>query len=101
MTILLYFGPLMTGYPYHLVQSPLRNDDGATERTLHYTFMFQTFVLMNLFNLINCRKLGGEHEKEYNVVERIHHNWWFLIIFLIELNIQYFMVGYSWVGVIF
>lgn len=101
MTILLYFGPLMTGYTYHLVQSPLRTDDGATERTLHYTFMFQTFVMMNLFNLINCRKLGGEHDKEYNVLERIHHNWWFLIIFLIELNIQYFMVGYSWVGVIF
>lgn len=63
--------------------------------------MFQTFVMMNLCNLVNCRKLSGEVDKEYNIVERIHHNWWFLIILLVELNIQYFMVGYDSVGVIF
>jgi len=56
---------------------------------------------MNLFNLVNCRKLGGETDKEYNIFENIHHNWWFLIILLIELNIQFFMIGYSSVGVIF
>lgn len=87
MTILLYFAPLMGGYSYHLVQSPLRDENGSTDALVHYTFMFQTFVLMNLFNLVNCRKLSGENDKEYNIFENIHHNWWFLIILLVELNI--------------
>lgn len=93
MTIMLYFAPIMGGYTYHLVQSPLRDESGATDRSIHYTFMFQTFVLMNLCNLVNCRKLSGEVDKEFNIVERIHHNWWFLIVLLAELNVQYFMVG--------
>jgi len=58
------------------------------------TLMFQTFVLMNIFNMFNCRKIGSEEDRELNVFQFIHHNWWFLIIMLGELNIQYMMVGY-------
>lgn len=75
---------------------------------------------MNIFNMVNCRVLGSmpapqqniestsvaeasqaTDGKEFNIFTRIHHNWWFLIVVLAELNVQYFMVGYTSVGVLF
>lgn len=58
------------------------------------TLLFQTFVMMNLFNQINCRKIGSKDDPELNVFEAIHHNWWFLIVLLSELNLQLIMVSY-------
>lgn len=58
--------------------------------------------MMNLFNLINCRVLGSENDPEYNIFKNIHHNWWFLVVLLIELNVQFLLVqGYLGLGVIF
>lgn len=80
--------------------------------------------MMNLFNMINCRVLGRlppnkkvrsvadsvilnqseddeASRRELNVFARFFDNWWFLIILLIELNLQFFMVQYSKVGVVF
>lgn len=50
---LLFAGPELFGLdPGHTV-------DGNSE---HYTFIFNTFVWMQLFNEVNCRKLKGECE---------------------------------------
>lgn len=43
------------------------------------TYAFNTFCFMNLFNLINCRKIGATDK---NIFERFLHNWTFLIIML-------------------
>ena len=67
----------------------------------HNTLMFQTFMMMNLFNMFNYRKLGSEADPMFNIFEGIHRNWWFLIIWLGELNLQLFMVGYASLGKIF
>lgn len=116
MIILLYAAPAVGGYKYDIFKEELRHDDGTpTYRLQHQTFMFQCFVMMNLFNMVNCRVLGsiparpvtieessvnevahtGTDGREFNIFVRIHHNWWFLIILLAELNIQYIMVGYN------
>lgn len=78
------------------------------------TLLFQTFMMMNYFNMINCRVLGklpGKKDvddpaavperRELNMFTRIFDNWWFLIILLAELNLQYFMVGSDVVGTVF
>mmetsp|Transcript_29300 Transcript_29300/g.21212 ORF Transcript_29300/g.21212 Transcript_29300/m.21212 type:complete len:175 (+) Transcript_29300:2923-3447(+) len=101
MIIMLYAGPTMFDIPYNLVQEPLRLANGPSPRLVHYTLLFQCFVMMNLFNMFNCRVLSGEIDKEYNIFAGIHRNWYFLIILFIELNAQYFMIGYSWVGILF
>ena len=105
MLTLLFLGPLMFGISYNLITTPLRNDEddgGApTYKLQHNTLMFQTFMMMNLFNMFNCRKLGSKDEPEMNIFQNIHHNWWFLIIWLAEVNMQFLMVGYSAFGVIF
>lgn len=55
MIILLYAGPAMFGIKYNMVSTPLRNGAEPTYRLQHYTMLFQTFVMMSLFNMWNCR----------------------------------------------
>lgn len=57
---------------------------------LHYTFLFNTFMMMQLFNAFNCRKLGV---KDYNVFSRIHNNLLFLIILAGEFVAQWAIVS--------
>lgn len=79
-------------------------------------------MMMNLFNMLNCRVLGrmpdskkkaseesgivGEDNdsekarREMNIFTRIWDNKWFLIVLLAELNLQFFMVQTSAVGVV-
>ena len=58
-------------------------------------------MMMNLFNMFNCRKLGSQADPMFNIFEGIHRNWWFMIVWLFELNLQFFMVGYPALGKIF
>ena len=67
----------------------------------HDTLLFQTFVLMSIANMFNCRVLPAKMERELNVVSHIFGNYWFLIIVLAELNIQVAMTGYPWICIIF
>ena len=95
MLTLLYAGPTIFGYPYPLVSENMYADHigEPTYRMRHYSFLFQTFVLMNLFNMLNCRVLNanevgeGALKKDFNIFTRMNKNWWFWIVLLIELNI--------------
>jgi hypothetical protein len=56
----------------------------TNEFSRQYTIIFNTYVLMQLFNEVNCRKLEGEH----NVFEGITNNKYFLRIWLTTLVLQ-------------
>ena len=126
MLVLLYFGPSMFGIKYEFYPlKQLRDEAGApTFRLQHQTLLFQTFIFMNLFNMLNCRVLGkmpprqknnasvdsivlneGEDteasRRELNIFTRIFDNWWFLIILLVEINLQLIMVQWEGTGLIF
>jgi len=84
MIVLLYAGPTMFGIKYDLIDTPFyvtSNNpllDGApTNKLVHYTFLFNTFMMMQLFNQINSRKLGA---KEFNIFERFFNNFLFLLV---------------------
>lgn len=47
--------------------------------------VFQMFVMMTIFNIINARKLG---EKEYNVFSNFFNNSKFIFIFLFIVGMQ-------------
>jgi Ca2+ transporting ATPase len=57
---------------------------------LHYTLIFQVFVFMQIFNLINSRKIA---EGEINVFKNFFdekwrpYNKWFFIIFVVTILI--------------
>jgi magnesium-transporting ATPase (P-type) len=44
----------------------------------HFTYIFNIFVFLQLFNMINCRKIG---KRDFNVFEALFHNWYFIILF--------------------
>jgi len=43
----------------------------------HFTYIFNTFVFLQLFNEINCRKVGP---RDFNVFEAPLHNHYFLLV---------------------
>lgn len=55
--------------------------EGEAEKSLFkrqtLTNIFNTFMFLQIFNLINCRKVGS---KDFNVFEDFHHNPFFLLV---------------------
>merc|ERR1711981_691219 len=51
-----------------------------TQKALHFTYVFQIFVFMQIFNQINARKLK---EDEINVFAGMLNNRWFNIIMVV------------------
>ena len=54
-----------------------------TYKLEHYTMIFHTFVLMNLFNQLNSRKLGW---RDFNIFERFFNNFKFLLVVAAEFG---------------
>jgi len=70
---------------------PLRADDfcaqahgGGGDKTQHYTMVFNVFVLMQLFNEVNSRKIHNE----LNVFEGVMKNAYFIVIVIGTLLVQ-------------
>jgi len=60
MLILIFFGSLIFFHnSFNLITTPIRDPVSAeaTDRLKLNTILFYTFILMNLFNQINCRNL--------------------------------------------
>jgi len=55
----------------------------------HFTILFNTFVLMNLFNQVACRKLGWA---DFKIHRNFFNNFWFLIVLFGEFVAQWFIV---------
>lgn len=49
----------------------------STNKTLHYTMLFNTLILMTLFNQISSRKLEWA---EPNIFKEFLNNKWFIIV---------------------
>lgn len=68
---------------FNIITEPDRNLDGsASNKLIMKTMCFHTFVLMNLFNQINCRNID---EKDINVFRTLsplnHPIFWVVIAF--------------------
>lgn len=70
------------------IPSSARDLPHNAEPSQHFTFLFNTFVLMQLFNELNSRKLYGE----WNVLEGITKNYWFASIMVGTFLAQIFIV---------
>lgn len=96
MTVLMLFGGLMLGFETapNLVTTPARLDKEkgslGTETLIKDTFTFHVFILMNLFNAINCRVVSIT---ELNMFATLHHNLIFLLILAIEFFVQQVMIN--------
>lgn len=86
MMILMYFGGLIFfDESVNLISSEVRDATGrAMPRLQLDTLNFHTYVLMNLFNSINCRVVDAN---EKNVFKTLMNNTMFWFIILIELAV--------------
>jgi len=100
MLVFLFLGPMMFGIEYSFYSDREfyelekneftgETDFVVTNRTLHYTFLFNTFVAMTLLNQINATKVGL---KDYNVFSGIHNNLYFMLVFVAEVAVQFVLV---------
>ena len=77
--------------------STLLNIDDGMGRELradpseHFTVIFNTFVLFQIFNEVNARKIHGER----NVFDGIWRNWIFLVIMLGQVTVQIILVQFG------
>jgi len=86
MIILMYFGGLIFfEKSVNLIFDPLRNNDGSPSDRLRLdSIIFNTFILMNLFNQINCRIVSANQD---NVFKTLFNNIWFWFIILFEFGV--------------
>ena len=95
MCILMYIGMFMFfDESFNLISTPLRYESGPkkglpTDRLILNTIMFHSFVLMTLFNQINCRIVEVQ---EINVFKTLCNNRYFWIIFIFEMLLQHVML---------
>lgn len=72
--------------------TPMKQELGAgTQKLIHFTYVFQAFVFMQIFNQFNARKL----EKELNVFEGMFRNPLFVQITVLTIIIQMLMVEFG------
>ena len=65
--------------------------EDSREKVRHFTYIFNTFVFLQIFNEINCRKVGV-HDK--NVFESFFHNKFFLLVIAGTLAAQFVLTNY-------
>jgi magnesium-transporting ATPase (P-type) len=93
---MLFKGKDIFGFTYDSDKTGLPsfyNEDGSpTEKCIHYTLIFNTFVFCQVFNEINSRKLGAY---EFNVFSGFFNNWLFQFIIITTVVVQYVLVQYG------
>ena len=65
------------------------NDDWDNDNGIHFTLFFHSFVMLQLFNEFNCRKL---ELSEVNVFKGIFSNVMFIGIIITTVIVQFFLV---------
>lgn len=88
--------------PFNIITAKMRYQEADKEKGIEendptdkmklHTFIFHTFVVMNLFNQINCRVID---EGQKNVFATLFNNYLFWLIFIFEMGLQSFMVYFA------
>ena len=63
-----------------------------TPKVEMYTIIFNAFIMMQLFNMINARKLG---ERDFNIFSGFFNNWMFLAVYALMWVVQIASVQYG------
>jgi Ca2+ transporting ATPase len=91
MIVLIYLGPFfIVEHSFNLITTDLRLEGNIpSERLKLNTIVFHTFVLMNIFNSINCRTISAN---DMNVFKTLCNNPIFVIVFAVEAAVQSYMI---------
>lgn len=86
---LLFHGPALFNIPSSI---GLPHNHWNNETGRHYSIFFNTFVMLQLFNEINSRKLKNE---ELNVFKDFTNNKLFILILLLTFGVQYLLISFG------
>jgi Ca2+-transporting ATPase len=76
---------------FNPITTPMRGEDGQpTNRLVLDTMIFHTFILMNLFNMINCRVVD---KNDIDIFSNLFNNLTFWLVFLFEFGVQQLMIN--------
>lgn len=79
MVCVIFFVPPLAGLEYGFATSPKDNGLFGEAKKKHMTYIFNIFVFLQLFNEVNCRKIG---RRDFNVLESIFGNYHFIVVVL-------------------
>lgn len=79
MIFIIIFVPPLAGLEYEFVTSPKDGGLDGNAKNKHMTYIFNIFVFLQLFNEVNCRKIG---RRDFNVLESIYGNYHFVVVVL-------------------
>lgn len=85
MFIMFWFNEDIWDIPYSMNE----NWSKTSGKTKVFTMLFNIFVYIHLFNLINCREIKP---KRRNVIKGLENNLYFIIIFFSIAIMQYLLV---------
>eukprot|EP00029_Vermamoeba_vermiformis_P011613 TRINITY_DN6439_c0_g1_i1.p1 TRINITY_DN6439_c0_g1~~TRINITY_DN6439_c0_g1_i1.p1 ORF type:complete len:602 (+),score=119.50 TRINITY_DN6439_c0_g1_i1:151-1806(+) len=80
--VILYAGPYIWSY---------ENGSTLLAPNAHYTMVFNTFALMHILNLLNCRRIHDE----MSLFETIQHSWALLVSQAVAIIAQVIIVQYG------
>ena len=87
--VLLIYGDKILGVPS---DKTLRHHDWNDVNGYHISFVFNTFVFMQVFNLFNCRKV---HPSEMNVFAGAARNKMFMLVVCVVSTVQLLLVNFG------
>lgn len=77
---------------FNLITTPKVEDNKPTRRLELDTIIFHTFILMNLFNQINCRIVDSDELSDWRIWRGLHGHYQFLMVIGGEFAMQHIMV---------
>jgi magnesium-transporting ATPase (P-type) len=90
MIVLMFAGDSIGGLgDYDRSTDPGDDGEKAKFKRTHFTYIYNTFVFLQMFNMINCRKIG---RRDFNVFESFFHNMYFLVLFAFIVVVQFIQV---------
>lgn len=90
MIFVIYLGPTVWDLHYKLTDNTVCGDEGCEAKKKHLTIAFNIFVLMQVFNAFNSRKVGAT---DFKIFEGIHKNGFFMIVIVVEFILQYIWIN--------
>ena len=85
LMVILFAGPMLFNIDSGMGRE-LRADPSQ-----HFTIIFNTFVMFQIFNEVNARKIHGER----NVFDGIWRNWIFIVIMIGQVTVQIILVQFG------
>jgi len=76
---------------FNVVTAPTREKGKPTDKLTLNTLCFNTFMIMNIFNMLNCRV----NTNELNIFSNLVINFYFWIVFLFEMGVQVAFIWWS------